>query len=52
MKVLKLGLLLFQHFGCSYLFQIKYVLRMQRQYLIAFKNIFPIMYSMPQLDLI
>ncbi len=37
----KLGLLLSQNFGHSYLFQIKFVLTVQEQYLIAFENIFP-----------
>jgi hypothetical protein len=48
----KLGLLLFQNFGCSYFFQIKYFLKMWRQHFIAFKKIFPTMYTTLQLDFI
>ncbi len=51
MGVPKLGPLLSQNFGCSYLFQIKFVLKMQRQHLIFLKKN-PIMYSTPQLELI
>ncbi len=51
-RVPKLGLLLSPNFGCSYLYQIKLVLRKRGKYLIAFKNIFPIMYSTPQLNFI
>jgi len=48
----KLGLLQSQNFGLSYLFQIKSFLKIRSQYLIALKNIFPMVYSTPQLDLI
>jgi hypothetical protein len=48
----KLGILLSQNVGCSYLFQIKFVLRMSRQYLLALENIFPMVYNMFPLDLI
>jgi hypothetical protein len=40
-RVPKLGLLLFQNFGRSYHSQIKSVLKVQGQYLIAFENIRP-----------
>jgi len=52
MGVPKLGLLLSQSFGCSYLSQIRYVLKIQGQYLIALKKIFSTMYNTPLLDLI
>jgi hypothetical protein len=45
MGILKLGLLLSKNFGRSYISQIKSVLRVWRQYLIALENIFPIVYS-------
>jgi hypothetical protein len=45
MGVSKLGLLLSQNFGHSYISQIKFILRMKGQYLIAFENIFPTMYN-------
>jgi len=48
----KLGFLLSQNFGCSYFFQIKYILRMRGQYLIALKNIFSMMYNTTQLDFV
>ncbi len=48
----KLGLLLFSNFGYSYIFQIKFVLRMWGQYLIALKRIFSKVYIMFQSDLI
>ncbi len=50
--VLKLGLLLSQNFGCSYLSQIKSILKMQMQYFIILKNIFPTLYNTPQSELI
>jgi hypothetical protein len=40
MEVPKLGLLLFQNFGRSYLSQIKSILRIRRQYLIALQKVF------------
>jgi hypothetical protein len=43
----KLRFLLFQNFGPSYLSQIKYVLGVEGQYLIAFENIFPTVYNTP-----
>jgi hypothetical protein len=48
----KLGLLLSQNFGRSYLFQNKFVLNMQRQYFIDLKKIFPKMYFMLQFEII
>jgi hypothetical protein len=48
----KLGILLSQNFGHSYLSQIKFVLKMRGQYLIALKKIFLAMYSKPQSDFI
>jgi hypothetical protein len=48
----KLGLLLSQNFGHSYLYQIKSFLRVQRNYFIALENIFPMAYSTFQLNLI
>jgi len=51
-KVPKLGLLLFQNFGCSYFSQIKSVLRMQGQYFISFITIFLTVYNTPQSKLI
>ncbi len=51
-RVPKLGLFVSQNFGHSYISQIKFVLKMQWQYLIALENIFPTLYSMLQLDLI
>jgi len=41
----KLGLLLFQDFGCSYMFQINFILRVQGQYFIAFENTFLMVYN-------
>ncbi len=41
----KLGFLLSQTFGCSYLSQIKFGLRVQGQYFIALENIFSTMYN-------
>jgi hypothetical protein len=41
----KLGLLLSQNFGRSYLSQFKSILRVRGHYLIALENIFPTMYS-------
>jgi hypothetical protein len=52
MGVPKLGLLLFQNFGHSYLSQIKLFLKMWRKYLIAFKKIFSTTYITLQLDFI
>jgi hypothetical protein len=52
MWVPKLGLLLFQNLGHSYIFQTEYILIMWWQYLIAFNKIFSTKYSMPKLDLI
>jgi hypothetical protein len=40
MGVPKLGLLLPQNFGCSYFFQIKFVLRIRGQYLITLQKVF------------
>jgi hypothetical protein len=51
MGVPKLGLLLSQNFKHSYLFQIKFILKMWGQYLVALKKIFD-MHSMPQSKLI
>jgi hypothetical protein len=51
-EVPKLGLLLSQNFECSYLFQIKFSLKIQGEYLTALENIFPKVYSMFQSDLI
>jgi hypothetical protein len=51
-EVPKLGLLLFQNFGRSYLFQIKSSLKIQGEYLTALENIFPKVYNMLQSDLI
>ncbi len=48
----KLELLLSQNFGRSYLSKINLFLKMRRQYLMAFKNIFSTMYNKPQFDLI
>jgi len=48
----KLGLLLSQNFGRSYICQIKYVLKVQWQYLIALEFFFSMVYSMFQSDLI
>jgi len=47
----KLGLLLSQKILRSYISQIKPIFRMRRQYLIAFKNIFPTVYSTTQSEL-
>jgi hypothetical protein len=52
MGVLKLGLLLSQNFGCPYLFQIKFVLRMKMQYFITLENIFPRVNIMVESNLI
>jgi hypothetical protein len=46
MGVPKLELLLFLNFGRSYISQIKFVLKVQGQYLISFENIFPMVYNM------
>jgi hypothetical protein len=48
----KLGFLLSQKFGHSYFFQINFFFRMQGQYLIVLKNIFPMGYNIPQSKLI
>ncbi len=48
----KLGLLLSQNFRCSHLFQIKFFFKVRGQYLISLENIFPMMYSTVQLNLI
>ncbi len=48
----KLGLLLSQNFGHSYLSQIKSFFSVRGQYFIALENIFPTMYNTFQLDLI
>ncbi len=48
----KLGLLMSQNFGCWYHFQIKSVLIMWRQHLIALKKIFSTFYNTPQSDFI
>jgi len=52
MGVPKLKLLLSQNFERLYLFQIKSILKVGRQYLIPLENIFPTMYSTLQLNLI
>jgi hypothetical protein len=52
MGVPKLGLMLSQNVGRSYLSQIKFILTLQGQYLIVLKIIFPMVYSMLQSDLI
>jgi hypothetical protein len=52
MRVPKLGLLLSQNFGRSYFSQIKFFLKMQGQYLIAFKTICPMVYNTPPLEFI
>jgi hypothetical protein len=41
----KLGLLLSQNFGRLYFFQIKFVVKMQGQHLIALENIFSMVYN-------
>jgi len=51
-KVPKLGLLMSQTFGCLYLSQIKFISKIQEQYLVALENIFPMVYTKFQSDLI
>ncbi len=41
-----------QNFGCSYISQIKFDLKIWGQYLIAIKNFLPMVYNMLQSDLI
>jgi hypothetical protein len=41
-----------KNIGCSYLFEIKFVLRIQGKYLIALKKIFSTIYNTPQSELI
>jgi hypothetical protein len=48
----KLGLLLSQNFGHSYLSQIKFVLKVRGKYLIALENIFPMVYNKLPFNLI